>query len=86
MIICGDWITEFRKLPDESGVILDPFAGAGTTGVVAKKNNRDFIGIELNPEYIEMAEARINNTIEPLQEDNWEEIDIEADLEGMVNE
>ncbi len=70
----------------ESGIILDPFAGAGTTGVVAKKNNRNFIGMELNPEYIEMAEARVNNTIEPLQEDNWQEIDIEADLRGMVNE
>ena len=41
------------------GVVLDPFFGAGTTGVVAKKLGRDFIGIELNPEYIKIAEARI---------------------------
>jgi DNA modification methylase len=39
----------------KDGTILDPFAGAGTTGVVAKKNNRNFIGIELNPKYIEIA-------------------------------
>jgi DNA modification methylase len=39
--------------------ILDPFAGAGTTGMVAEKLNRKFIGIELNPEYAEMAERRI---------------------------
>ena len=44
------------------GIVLDPFMGSGTTGVVAKKLNRDFIGIELNPEYIKMAEKRIKNT------------------------
>ena len=43
----------------ECGVVLDPFFGAGTTGVVALKQNKKFIGIELNPEYIKIAEARI---------------------------
>jgi DNA modification methylase len=42
--------------------ILDPFFGAGTTGVVAKKLGRRYIGIELNPKYIEISEKRINNT------------------------
>jgi site-specific DNA-methyltransferase (adenine-specific) len=46
---------------DENDTILDPFCGSGTTGVVAKKLNREFIGIELNPEYIKLAEQRINN-------------------------
>jgi len=41
------------------GVVLDPFFGAGTTGLVAKQEGRHYLGIELNPEYIEMAEARI---------------------------
>jgi len=41
------------------GVILDPFFGAGTTGMVAKQLGRDFIGIELNQKYCEMAERRI---------------------------
>jgi len=50
----------------KDGLILDPFAGAGTTGVVAKKNNRNFIGIELNPKYVEMAQRRINQTMENL--------------------
>lgn len=40
-------------------VVLDPFAGSGTTGVVAQKMGRSFIGIELNPEYEAMARARI---------------------------
>lgn len=47
----------------EKGVILDSFAGAGTTGLVARKHNRDYIGIELNEEYAEMAENRIKDEI-----------------------
>ncbi|MDR1056469.1 MAG: site-specific DNA-methyltransferase [Prevotellaceae bacterium] len=43
----------------EDGIVLDPFMGAGTTAVVAKKLNRNFIGIELNQEYCEMAEQRL---------------------------
>lgn len=39
--------------------VLDPFMGSGTTGVVAKRTERNFIGIELNTEYFEMAKARI---------------------------
>lgn len=45
--------------------ILDPFSGAGTTGVVAEKLNRKYIGIELNPQYTKMAEDRIYN-VQPL--------------------
>ena len=39
--------------------VLDPFAGSGTTGVVAKRLGRNFTGIEINPEYRQMALARI---------------------------
>lgn len=42
--------------------VLDPFAGTGTTGVVALKEGRHFVGIELNPAYAAMAEARANST------------------------
>lgn len=45
----------------EGGLVLDPFAGAGTTCLVAKKLNRHYIGIEPNPEYVKMAENRIAN-------------------------
>ncbi len=41
------------------GVVLDPFCGSGTTGVVALRHGRSFIGIELNSEYIELARKRI---------------------------
>jgi DNA modification methylase len=46
------------------GVVLDPFIGSGTTGCAAKKNGFKFIGIELNPEYIVIAEARIKSQFE----------------------
>lgn len=41
------------------GIILDPFMGSGTTCMVAKQNGRGYIGIELNPEYVELAKKRI---------------------------
>jgi DNA modification methylase len=42
----------------EDGVVLDPFSGAATTGLACLKTNRRYLGIELNPEYIDMAFAR----------------------------
>ena len=45
----------------ENGLILDCFAGAGTTGLVAERHNRNSIMIELNEDYIEMAKKRILN-------------------------
>jgi DNA modification methylase len=41
------------------GTVLDPFSGAGTTAMVADRRGRDAIGIELNPDYIAMAERRL---------------------------
>ena len=43
----------------ENGIVLDPFFGSGTTGVYARKVNRNFVGIELNPEYVKIAENRL---------------------------
>ena len=43
----------------DGGVVLDPFFGAGTTGLVALKQNKNYIGIELNKEYIDIAEKRL---------------------------
>jgi site-specific DNA-methyltransferase (adenine-specific) len=45
------------------GLILDPFTGSGTTGVVALKNFRRFVGIELNPAYAAMAIRRITAAV-----------------------
>ena len=43
------------------GIVLDPFAGAGTAGLAAIKNGRKFVGIELNADYITMAEKRLRD-------------------------
>jgi len=40
-------------------LVLDPFAGAGTVGVVCRKHSRRFVGIEINPEYAAMARGRL---------------------------
>jgi DNA modification methylase len=43
-----------------AGVVLDPFLGSGTTAMVAKKLGRRYVGIELNPDYVKMAQARLD--------------------------
>ncbi len=48
----------------KEGIVLDPFFGAGTTGLVALKQGKKFLGIELNPEYIEIAEKRLKPFLE----------------------
>ena len=45
---------------NEGDVVLDPFMGSGTTGKMALLNNRKFIGVELSPEYVEIAKKRID--------------------------
>jgi DNA modification methylase len=60
----------------KGGLVLDPFLGAGTTAMVAKQEGRQYVGFELNPAYIEIAERRIASVpdelefeIEPPKED-----------------
>ena len=50
------------------GVVLDPFVGSGTTAIVARELGRRFIGIELNPEYADMARHRVGQTTPSLFE------------------
>lgn len=44
------------------GIVLDPFMGSGTTGLVAKKLGRNYIGFELNPKYIKIAKKRLKQS------------------------
>lgn len=44
------------------GIVIDPFLGSGTTACVCIEENRKYLGIELNPEYIKIAQKRINST------------------------
>ena len=49
---------------EKGDIVLDPFFGSGTTGAVAKRLGREYIGIELNPKYCEKAAERIGKTEE----------------------
>ena len=48
----------------QDGIVLDPFLGSGTTAAVAKQMGRHYIGIELNPDYCELAKQRIGGVTE----------------------
>jgi DNA modification methylase len=45
--------------PARRGLVLDPFFGTGTVGLVARELDRDYLGIELNPDYAQMARERL---------------------------
>lgn len=52
-----EWFIKLFTLPGD--MVLDPFLGSGTTGVVCRRQNRRFIGIEILPEYVDLARERI---------------------------
>ena len=47
----------------ENGIVLDPFMGSGTTAVVARKLNRKYVGFELNPDYMKIADAKLRREL-----------------------
>ena len=55
-----------NKYSEKGMSVLDPFMGSGTTGVACKELGRNFIGIEIEPKYFEIAKRRIDNTMENL--------------------
>jgi site-specific DNA-methyltransferase (adenine-specific) len=50
----------------ERGIVLDPFMGSGTTAVVARKFNRQYVGFEINPGYMEIAESKLTSRLKSL--------------------
>lgn len=56
------WLLERGSLKGE--LVLDPFLGSGTTAVACKELGRRFIGIEINPDYCQIAQKRVDNTYE----------------------
>ena len=59
--------TPIRAGCPPGGIVLDPFMGAGTTAVVANKLGRNFLGFELNPKYVKLANRRIAKIALPPQ-------------------
>jgi len=55
-----DWADFCLKMVPEGGAVLDPAMGSGTTGVACVNTGRNFVGIEILPEYFEIAQERIN--------------------------
>jgi hypothetical protein len=53
-----------KMITPPNGIVLDPFCGSGTTGVACKLEGFQFVGMEQDPEYIKIAESRINNYVE----------------------
>lgn len=51
-----------KNSTNEKGTVLDPFMGSGTTGVACKRLNRNFIGVELDENYFNIAKKRIEET------------------------
>ena len=56
------YLAKLTRTPT-GGIVLDPFAGSGSTGVACIQTGRSFIGIELDPGYLEIAAARIQHAI-----------------------
>jgi DNA modification methylase len=49
-----------RLITPPNGIVLDPFNGSGTTGIAAKLEGLNYVGLELDPEYCKISEARIS--------------------------
>jgi site-specific DNA-methyltransferase (adenine-specific) len=72
----------------KGGVVLDPFMGSGSTGKAAVREGMDFIGIERETEYFEIAEARINWEInKPTSKPSkTKKVEVEKKVEEKVNQ
>jgi len=70
------WLCRLTKTPT-GGVVLDPFAGSGTTGMAAIMEGREFIGIEIDADYLEIARRRIEWAREQVREPVQLELEVE---------
>lgn len=68
-------VTPIKASCPEGGIVLDPFLGSGTTALIAGKLKRNWLGIEINPEYCVTSEDRINDLFresdEKIQNSSW---------------
>lgn len=59
----------------ENDTVLDPFMGSGTTGIVSKKTNRNFIGIEIDETYFNLSKQKIEITTNSLNDNSAERVE-----------
>lgn len=64
----------------DDALILDPFVGSGTVAVAAKKNGKRYIGIDANPEYVEIANRRLSDLDSIQEDDNSTQDDVPSQL------
>lgn len=75
-----------RLVTPKGGVTLDPFMGSGSTGKAAVRGGFDFIGIEREEEYFQIAEGRINYEINnPYKEQKDKKVEVKAEVVEKVN-
>ncbi|WP_309485162.1 DNA methyltransferase [Thermoactinomyces daqus] len=84
VILHGDCLEKLREISDNSidavvtdppitppgGIVLDPFAGSGSTIVAAKREGFDYLGIEREAEYVEIARARVDEDSEKIDKED----------------
>ena len=77
-----------RLVTPKGGVTLDPFMGSGSTGKAAVRGGFDFIGIEREKEYMEIAESRINYEISnPYNtEETDKKVEVKAEVVDKLNQ
>ena len=76
-----------RLVTPKGGVTLDPFMGSGSTGKAAVRGGFDFIGIEREKEYMEIAESRINYEINnPHKEGKGKKVEVKAEVVDKLNQ
>ena len=75
-----------RLVTPKGGTTLDPFMGSGSTGKAATRGGFDFVGIEREEEYMEIAEARIQYEIDnPYNEETKTRINVKKEVKEKVN-
>jgi hypothetical protein len=76
-----------RLVTPKGGTTLDPFMGSGSTGKAAIRGGFDFVGIEREKEYMEIAENRINYEISnPYKEESDKKVEVKAEVVDKLNQ
>jgi DNA modification methylase len=75
-----------RLITPPNGIVLDPFCGSGTTGIACKLEGFEFVGMEQDPEYTKIAQARIENYKEEKEGVKQREIKKEETSNELINQ